>query len=156
MASKVLSYSNCIDEKSPRKCEGDKASYVLEIKTKDILTAKYDADCIKVDSKITHKICDAFFVLNHSNKQKHLKPKMILVETKGENFEHAILQLKKSFEFAKSADIELSGRIIGRRVPSLKKNKSYQDLSEIFEGRLRTKSIKMIESYSTWDNFVIN
>jgi hypothetical protein len=156
--------SGCIDYKHPLTCKGAVATYYLQMPAKNaenIKVKKFDADCVKNKLKVENKIVDAFFLIYKGGGNQR-KEKWILVEAKGDKFQHGIQQLSKSLEIFIESGIPAYGRLVTKGVPNIIKNdeetKLFNELLKKFiktKGDLKRGNKQLKEQIVSFDEFKI-
>lgn len=147
-------FESCLDTRHPMIQKGEKAVYRLVLKDSNLESKKVNADKLKEQQNITHKIGDAFFFI--SEKQNLRREKVVVVETKGEAFAHAIQQLTACHAMLKSLNISIEGRIVSSKVPaSVIIDREYQKLQKLYQGHVKRRSQQMTETFVSFDKSTV-
>ena len=156
MANNLSTFESCLDNKKPFLHKGKVASYHLELNCEEVYSRKIDADLLKKEQNIEHKIVDAFFLLYEKDKSKRVvREKVIVVETKGGDYRDALKQLLITHqEIVSNLKIEAHARVVARSVPKVRPVNEYRKLESSYK-TIRDRSNKMFETYTSFDNFSI-
>lgn len=146
-------FETCVDAKHPMVQKGKAATYRLILKDRNLESRKIDADEVKRQRAITHKIGDAFFFI--WQKDSGIREKVIVVETKGGDFTHAMKQLTACHKMLKFLNIEIEGRIVASKVPSITIDKEYLALQKLYGGQVKRRSQQMTETFVSFEQSTI-
>jgi hypothetical protein len=156
LVKNVSIFESCLDKKKPFLHKGNVASYHLELDCDNLYVRKIDADCLKKERKIEHKIVDAFFFLYEKDKNnKEIREKVLVVETKGRAYRDALKQLLITYkQIVSELKIEAHARIVAKGVPKIRPANEYRQLESSYK-TIRDRSDKMTETYTSFEIFSI-